>query len=106
MRLAPSLSIDWTLTRADCQVRATTGRTTAKLAMMINVRMFTPSRERLPPGQRCALNRDVYCHYAFCSSKLARFLFLDLFLEALLVTSLNVLIEYTLSFPSNHWIGF
>ena len=97
------MSIDRTMTLADCQVRATTGRTTAKLVMMINVRMFTPSRERLPPpGQRCPLNRNGYCHDAFCSSKLARFLFL----EAFLVTSLNVLIEYTLSFPSNHWIGF
>ena len=70
--------------------------------MKINVRMVTPSRERLPPGKRCALNRDVYCYDACWSSKLARFLFL----EALLVTSLNVLIEYTLSFPFNHWIGF
>jgi hypothetical protein len=48
MRLAPELSIDRTVTCADCQVRADKGGTTAKLAMMINVRMVTPSPKRLP----------------------------------------------------------
>jgi len=36
---------------ADRQVRP------AELAVMMNVRMFTPSRERLPLWQRCALIR-------------------------------------------------
>ena len=88
MKLATKLSIDRTVIGADSTVRP------AELAMMINVPMLTPSAERIP----CA----AYCHDACWSSKLARFPFL----EAFLVTSLNVLVEYTLSFPANHWIRF
>lgn len=55
MRLAPELSIDRTVTCADRQVRAVKGTTTAKLTM-VNVRMFTPSRERLT---RAALRIDT-----------------------------------------------
>ena len=51
MKLVPSLSINRTVTCADSQVRP------AELVVMINVRMFTPSRERLPLGQQCALIR-------------------------------------------------
>ena len=94
MKLATKLSIDRTVTRADGRMRATGGGKTAKPAMMINVPMLTPSAERIP----CA----AYCHDVCWSSKLTRFPFL----EAFLVTSLNVLVEYTLSFPANHWIRF